>query len=400
MLIFADENVKENIEMKCKWFAIALAVCLMMTMVGCGSGNKETTPAETTTAADTTPNIMDLPEYNAADYVTKVEYTGVEVTVANKIVTEDELEEAIQYLLESYGETQEITDRLTAEGDTIVFDYSGAIDGVVFEGGTAAYQTTTLGAGGWVDGFEEGLIGKPCGVEFVVDAYFPENYGREELNGKTAQFTMKIHYIEGELIVPELTDAFVQDLEGYTVTTVDEFKNVYYAELSQQKADYMDESAMNDMWYTIITQAEFKGYPENYVEAYEKDMINSITSWATMYGLTFEDYGYYMYGMELEEFEALIHDSAVEQIRSEVLFQYIAEKEGIVATEEEYLEMVQSYMDTYGYTDMASFVNDYGVDVVEKQGYADATLYKVMKFCYEKAVVTEAPAEETTASAE
>ena len=70
------------------------------------------------------------------------------------------------------------------EGDTINFDYSGSIDGQIFEGGTATGQTATLGNGGWIDGFEEGLIGKPCGEEFTIEAYFPDDYSNAELSGQ------------------------------------------------------------------------------------------------------------------------------------------------------------------------------------------------------------------------
>lgn len=385
-----------RIHMKRKWLAIALAMSVMMSMAGCGSQNNETTAAETK-AEETKESltVMDLPDFNAADYVGKVTYKGVEVTVQNKTVTDDEFEEAIQMLLENYGEVEKITDRVTEEGDTILFDYSGAIDGVVFSGGTATEQTTTLGQGGWIDGFEEGLIGKPCGEEFVVDATFPEDYGKEELNGKTAQFTMKIHYIEGELILPELNDEFVKGLEDYTVGTVAEFKDVYYKELSEQKAAFMEDVAMDEMWASILENAEFTGYPENYVDTYVMDMLNSYAYSASMYGLTLEDFAG-MYGMTMEEFETTVKEMAEQQIKTEIMYKYIAQQEGLEATEEEYLEIVQQYMATYGYTDMTSFVNDYGVDVVEKQGYADATLMKVMEFCYENAVKTEAPMEETT----
>lgn len=387
--------------MKRKWLAIALAMSVIMSMAGCGSQNNETTAAETTQEETTAGlTVMDLPEYVASDYVKLDQYTGVEVEVPNKTVTDDEFEQAIQDLLNSYGEYEKITDRVTAEGDTIVYDYSGAVDGVVFDSGTAKDQVLTLGEGNFVDGFEEGLIGAEIGKEFVVDAHFPENYGNEQLNGKTAQFTMYIHYIQGEFIVPEFTDDFVKSLEDYTVSTVDEFKDVYYKELSQQKAAYMDDVAMNEVFTTLLAQAEFSGYPESYVEIYNQDMMNSYTTTAAMYGMSLEQFAS-MYGMTLEEFEAEVLHMAEEQVKIEVLYQYIAEKEGIEVTEDEYLAVVQGYMDYYGYTDMTSFVNDYGVEVVEKQGYADALLEKVLEFCYENAVKTEAPAptEETTAPA-
>ncbi len=388
--------------MKCKWLAIALAMGVCVSLVGCGSEDKTTTEALTTQEETTAGmTVMDLPDFNAADFVGKIDYKGIEVTVANKTVTDAEFEQALQMFLEDYGTVQQITDRVTAEGDTIVFDYSGAVDGKVFEGGTATNQTTELdlSSKNWIDGFEEGLIGKACGEEFVVDCYFPENYGKEELNGKTAQFTMKIHYIKGELILPELTDDFVKGLEDYTVGTVEEFKTVLREELSQQKADYMDNAAMDEVWGTLLENTEFKGYPENYVETYVQDMMNNYAYSAAMYNMSMEDFAG-IYGMSLTEFEELVQQMAEEQVKTEILYKYIGQAENMTVTEEEYLEVVKGYMDYYKYEDMTSFVNDYGVDIVEKQGNADALMQKVMKFCYDNAVKTEAPPEteaETTA---
>ncbi len=390
--------------MKRKWLAIALAMSVMMSMAGCGSQNTETTAADTKEEETTTGmTVMDLPEYVASDYVNLEGYTGVEVTVGNKTVTDDEFEEAIQMLLEEYGEYEQITDRVTAEGDTIIFDYSGAIDGEVFGGGTATEQEHTLGDGGFIDGFEEGLIGATIGEEFVVDCQFPDPYpNNPDLAGKVAQFTMKIRYIQGEFIVPELTDDFVKGLEDFTVSTVDEFKDVYYKELSEQKATYMEETAMNEVFSILLEKADFTGFPKDYVETYTMDMLNSYAYSASIYGMTLEDFAG-MYGMTLEDFEAEVQTMAEQQIKVEILYQYIAEKEGIEVTEDEYMAVVQGYMEYYGYTDMTSFVNDYGVENVEKQGYADALLEKVLQFCYDNAVKTEAPleteAEETTAPA-
>lgn len=389
--------------MKRKWLAIALAMSVVMSMAGCGSQNAETTAAQMTQEETTAGlTVMDLPEYVASDYVSLDNYIGVEVEVPNKTVTDAEFAQAIQDLLEGHGEYEKITDRVTAEGDTIVYDYSGAVDGVAFERGTAKNQMLTLGEGNFVDGFEEGLIGAEVGKDFVVDAYFPDPYPNDPtMSGKTAQFTMHIHYIQGEYIVPELTDDFVKGLKEYTVSTVDEFKDVYYKELSQLKAAYMEDVAMNEVFSALLEEADFSGYPKDYVEVYTKDMLNSYTNTAAMYGMDLEQFAS-MYQMTLEEFEAEVKMMAEQQIEVEILYQYIAEKEGMEVTEEEYMAVVAEYMEYYGYTDMTSFVNAYGVDVVEKQGYADAMLQKVMKFCYDNAVKTEAPLEteaETTAPA-
>jgi FKBP-type peptidyl-prolyl cis-trans isomerase (trigger factor) len=138
------------------------------------------------------------------------------------------------------------------------------------------------------------------------------------------------------------------------------------------------------------------------VETYTMDMLNSYAYSASMYGMTLEDLAA-MYQMTMDEFEAEVQMMAEQQIKVEILYQYIAEKEAMEVTEDEYMAIVQAYMEYYGYTDMTSFVNDYGVENVEKQGHADALLEKVMQFCYDNAVKTDAPLEteapETTAPA-
>lgn len=158
--------------MKRKWLGIALAMSLLLSMTACNAQSGETDAAtdaqETGTAQETEgtteaggSQVAQLPDYVASDYVTLDTYTGVEVEVQDGTVTDEEFDTAINMLLEEHATTEQITDRVTEEGDTINFDYSGSIDGEIFEGGTATGQTATLGNGGWIDGFEEGLIGKP-----------------------------------------------------------------------------------------------------------------------------------------------------------------------------------------------------------------------------------------------
>lgn len=396
--------------MKRKWLAIALAMSVLLSMTACGSGSGETTPAGTTagetaeaggetsgTEENSGVSSAELPEYNAADYVSIDNYTGVEVEVADSTVTEDEFRQAVDMLLQNYATVEQITDRETAEGDTIYFDYSGAIDGEVFQGGTATGQTTTIGQGGWIDGFEEGLVGRKCGEEFVVDTRFPDPYkSNPDLAGKEAQFTMTIHYIQGDTIVPELTDEFVKGLEDYTCGTVKEFEEVYMAQLSEQKQAYMENQALNTLWNTLLENAVFNGYPEGYVEAYTQDMVSSYTAMAAGYGMELEEFVQGMYGLDMETFNNIIGENAESQLKTELLWHYIAEKENITASEEDYLAIVQEYMEYYGYSDMTSFVNAFGVDNVEAQGYADALFQNVLDFCYENAVKVPASTEAET----
>ena len=396
--------------MKRRWLGIALAMSLLFSVTACSTSGDETTAGatqaagtagETETAEETQgSSVLTLPDYVASDYVTLDQYTGIEVEVQDGTVTDEEFDTALTMFLEGYATTEQITDRETEEGDTINFDYSGSVDGEIFDGGTATGQTATLGNGGWIDGFEEGLIGKPCGEEFTIDAQFPEEYpSNPDLAGKTAQFAIYINYIEGEEIVPELTDEFVKGLEDYTCGTVEEFETVYREQLTEQKTAYMENEAKNAMWNTIVGSASFSGYPEGYVEAYTEDMQANFTSMAAMYGYGLEEFVQAMYGYTLDDFNALVSQQAENQVKSELVRDYIATQENITVSEDEYLAMVQEYMDYYGYTDMTTFVNAFGVDVVEEQGYSDALFEKVVQFCYDNAVKIPVTTEASTEAA-
>jgi trigger factor len=390
-----------------KYLALLMAGVMSWSMAAC-SKNEEEAGQETTEATistevdgteDTASQTSQLEDFDPEEYITEVNYKGVEMEVEDSTLTDEEFEQLLDNFLSSYAETEEITDRVTEEGDTIVMDYSGTIDGVAFDGGTATYQTVVVGSSGFITDLDEALIGAPCGEEFVVDVTFPDDYWDEDKAGVAAQFTVLIHYIEGDEIVPEWTDEFVQSLEDYDCSTVEEFQETYRQDLAEAKAEYYDYINSNTLWSQLLEDTTFNGYPENYVETYYNDMLSSYETYASYYGIELEEFVSY-YGYELDDFYSLLQENAELQVKSDILYRYIAQKEGITATEEDYLEMVQEYMDSTGYTDMAEFVNAYGADVVEEQGYADATLKKVMDFCYQNAVLHVTSAEETTEAAE
>src|SRR5699024_9878611 len=98
--------------------------------------------------------------------------------------------------------------RAAADGDTVNIDYTGTIDGVAFDGGSATGDSLTLGSGRFIDNFEEQIVGHMPGETFDVTVTFPEDYGNEELNGKEAVFETTLNYI-AETSLPELTDDWV-----------------------------------------------------------------------------------------------------------------------------------------------------------------------------------------------
>lgn len=163
--------------------------------------------------------------YDVENCVQLGEYMGLEVSLGSYEVTEESLKSTIESTLASYP-SYEDTDKTTVEeGDVVNIDYEGLKDGVAFEGGTAQGSNLEIGSNSFIDGFEDGLIGKKVGEDVKLDLTFPEDYDNEELAGQAVVFNVKINKIVNEVYMTydTMTDEFVANNfvnDGYK--TVDE----------------------------------------------------------------------------------------------------------------------------------------------------------------------------------
>ena len=153
--------------------------------------------------------------------VTLGEYKGIEVEKKEVEVTDEEVEAEINKVRESNARMLDIDDRATQDGDTVLIDFDGYVDGKQFEGGKADDYSLVLGSHSFIDNFEEQLVGKNIGDDVEVNVTFPENYQAEELQGKPAVFKVKIKEIKVKEL-PELDDDFAQDVSNFD--TIAEYK--------------------------------------------------------------------------------------------------------------------------------------------------------------------------------
>ncbi|MEI6447508.1 MAG: trigger factor [Actinomycetes bacterium] len=140
------------------------------------------------------------------------DYLGIEVEREELDISDEKVDEEVERLREQVGRL-EPTDEPAADGDTLMINYSGSIDGEKFEGGTAGDQTIELGTGRFIPGFEEGLIGAKKGETRNVDVTFPEDYQAEHLAGKEAVFEMEVTEVRRKRL-PEVDDNFATEV-GY-----------------------------------------------------------------------------------------------------------------------------------------------------------------------------------------
>jgi len=134
------------------------------------------------------------------------DFAGIEVEQKSAAVTDADVEKMIDTLRKQNAEWSE-SDEAAADGDQVSIDFEGFIDGEAFEGGAAKGYSLTLGSNSMIPGFEAGLVGAKAGADVTLDVAFPEDYHKEELKGKPAQFKVTVNTVK-KPVLPELNEEF------------------------------------------------------------------------------------------------------------------------------------------------------------------------------------------------
>jgi len=333
--------------------------------------------------ADVIPVDADPYDYMANDltgFIKLGEYTGLSVTRESAVLTDEEFENEIDVMLDSYSYYETVTDRQVEEGETVLADYSGYLDGVQFDGGTATNQTITAASGtGYIEGFAEAFIGQMPGVEFDFDVTFPADYGNADLAGKEVTFVCTIHSIQGdELIVPELTDEFVAERFGYN--NVEEFKILFRESVEQQKAQYVESNMYSDLWVQVVDNAEVLGYPENEVERVYGDYRMMYEESAGYYGMDYETFLTNYVGIS----DSDLYAESEKYVKEDLVMYQIIKELNFELTDAEYAEGMAAFAESYGATE-EELIAYYGEDTIRTSILWQALMEKIA----ETAVITE-----------
>ena len=269
-------------------------------------------------------------------------YKGLTVKKVVNEITDEAVDAEIKTVRERNARSVEITDRPAKTGDTVTLDYSGSVDGELFEGGTAENQPLELGSGHFIPGFEDQVAGHSIGEEFDVNVTFPEDYGAKELAGKAAVFKCKINTIN-EKEIPELDDDFVADVSEFN--TVDEYKADIRAKLEKREADRADNEA-KDAIIDKLVEALDADIPavmfDNEVNAELQSYDNRLRS----QGLNLDMYTKYT-GMTLDQMKEQFRPNAERQVKLRLALEQIAAQENIEVTEAdteaEYEDIAKTY---------------------------------------------------------
>lgn len=257
-------------------------------------------------------------------------YKGMKIRKYEYTVSDADVAVELTKLQDRNARKVEVTDRACVNGDTVTIDFSGSVDGVKFEGGTAEEYDLELGSGAFIPGFEEQVVGMAIGEEKDIKVTFPETYQAENLKGKEAVFAIKLHKIQGKEL-PEVTDAFVKDAAG--CETVEEYKAKTMERLQKQAEKRGMDETENSIINAISETVEVT-VPDAMVEKQIDSLVQNAEYRLMYQGLKLEDYLRYM-GRTMADFRGDFKEQAEKNVIDQLIVETIIRNEGIVATEEE-----------------------------------------------------------------
>lgn len=263
--------------------------------------------------------------------VTLGEYKGIEVSKTRVMVKKEEVEAELKKTQEQNAREITIEDRPVKDGDILTIDYSGSVDGVKFEGGTAQDQTLVIGSGAFIPGFEEQLIGKELNEETEINVTFPEEYHAPDLAGKEAVFEVKIKGIK-EKELPELDDEFASEVSEFE--TLDEYKADVKEKIRARKKEEAKTERENKIVDAAVEASEMD-IPEAMIEEQIQQMTEEFAQRLSYQGLSLEQYLQFT-GTDAQKFADDMKPQALKRIQTRLVLEAIVKAENIEATEEDF----------------------------------------------------------------
>ncbi|MFS0672966.1 trigger factor [Ornithinibacillus sp. 179-J 7C1 HS] len=272
------------------------------------------------------------------------EYKGLEVEELDATVTDEDVDNELQQLRERHAELVVKEEGSVVEGDTVVMDFEGFLDGEAFEGGKGENHSLEIGSGQFIPGFEEQLIGKEVGVETEIKVTFPEDYHAEDLAGKEATFKVTIHEIKTKEL-PELDDEFAKDVDD-EVETLEALKAKKREELEAEKKQTAENAKREELINKASDNAEVE-VPEVMVETELDRMMREFEQRLQMQGMTLDLY-YQFSGQDENALKEQMREDAGKRVKTNLTLEAIVKAENLEVTDEDVNAELENMASMYG----------------------------------------------------
>ncbi len=319
--------------------------------------------------------------------VTLGTYKGVKVGKTDVEVTDADVDAHIDRERDKNSRTVEVTDREVRDGDSIVLEFEGFVDGTAFEGGKGNDYSLTIGSHTFIPGFEEALIGAQIGVETDVNVTFPEDYQAEELAGRAAVFKCTVKKIQ-EKQLPELDEDFVGEVSEES-DTVEEYREEVKRTLTERKEEEAKNIREDEAIEALIAEAQME-IPDAMVETQQRQMVQDYAQRMQAQGISMEQYTQ-ITGVTTKMLLEQMKPQALRRIQSRLVLEAVVKAENIQASEEEFDEEVQAMANAYGME--ADKVREMLGENGKEQVMEDLCMKKALAFVVDNAEEKEPQAE-------
>lgn len=263
------------------------------------------------------------------------DYKGLEVGKEEKEVPDEIVDTEVERIREGFARLEPV-ERAGAEGDSLLIDFEGFVDGSAFQGGAAEDYLLALGSGQLIEGFEEQLVGAGAGEEREVKVTFPADYQAEHLAGEDAIFKVKVKEVR-EKVLPELDDDFASDASEFD--TLEELR----ADIREKVGAALGSRAEEDFRVAAVdaaTDAATVDVPDELATARASERWERMERQLASQGMD-PDAFLQMQGKTRDELIEETKADAEKELKREAVVTAIAEAEGIEVSEEEMVEALE-----------------------------------------------------------
>ena len=308
------------------------------------------------------------------------EYKGLTAEKAEVAISDEDIDNELKPFINRA--TRMVTvERAAENGDTVVIDFEGFLDGKPFDGGKAEGHSLELGSGSFVPGFEEQLVGAKAGDEKELNITFPEDY-HAELAGKAVVFKVKVHEVKAKEL-PEVDDEFAKDVSEFD--TLADFKKDLGEKLKERRETQTQRDFEAALMEQVMDNMEGE-IPDAMVEYEADNLVNDMAQRIQAQGIPFDQY-LAMTGMTMDIMREQAKAAALERVRRELALGAIVAAENITISDEELEEEYKRLAEQYHME----------VDKVKAAVTADSirkeqSYHKAEHVVYDSAKVGKAPA--------
>ena len=262
-------------------------------------------------------------------------YKGLKVERREPAAPDEAVDEQLEELRKRMA-SLEAVEEAAAEGDFVLMDFKGSVDGEPFDGGEGSGQLVELGSGRLIPGFEEQLVGAAAGDERTVEVEFPDDYGAEHLAGRPASFEVAVTEVRRQ-VLPELDDEFAESAAGFE--TLGELREDVAARILEADREQAEGEFQEAVLDAAVENAKVEA-PDALVEARARELLDRMLHRLSHQGISREMY-LQISGQSEEELVAESSDEARRTLQREAVLAAVVEAEGIEPSDGDILDALQ-----------------------------------------------------------